>query len=504
VATWEARNALGMSRTFAIDWLWHLSLELTVFALGVALFFVIFKFLPSRRIVWRTALVAAVFCSLGFEVAKRLYALYVTRFATLDRVASDANIIALFLFLLWVYYTAYLFLLGGEVRRRTIWSACGSRSGCNSAKGRLGDVAGGNPPPSSTNLHNLHRPPYLGMMSTGGPLRQPIPVARSILWSPESAGGGGGAQRPGHIPFPVFLSQSALTAIHEHVATPARPGQGVLGFLLGDLCECPETNVSYLVIDAALRLNQAIYGDRTRDVITRLWDRVQEQLETQQAHLIGWYHTHPPLPLSLSEHDVETHEHYFGEPWQVTLLLGTDPEDPAAGFFRAGPDESWLATPLPFYELLAPESIRPDGKKRSFVTWKNHRAYNPVTPPAAPTLRTPAAKPPSEPRFTPASANPQPSPPPPPAPPPPAPPPPLPRRDDDRHELKFLTAARTCRRPRRPGRRPPATAHAAAASGAPARARTRARRGRADGHGRGGRGSAHMARRVRGPRASGG
>src|SRR5207244_12972552 len=56
-----------------------------------------------------------VFCSLGFEVAKRLYALYVTRFATLDRVASDANVVALFLFLLWVYYTAYLFLLGGEV-----------------------------------------------------------------------------------------------------------------------------------------------------------------------------------------------------------------------------------------------------------------------------------------------------------------------------------------------------------------------------------------------------
>ena len=69
----------------------------------------------TENIVWRTALVAAVFCSLGFEVAKRFYALYVTRFATFDRVASDANIVALFLFLLWVYYTAYLFLLGGEV-----------------------------------------------------------------------------------------------------------------------------------------------------------------------------------------------------------------------------------------------------------------------------------------------------------------------------------------------------------------------------------------------------
>src|SRR6266704_748282 len=270
-------------------------------------------------------------------------------------------------------------------------------------------------------------------MSTG-PLRQPIPVARSILWSP--AGEDGGGQRPGHVPFPVFLAQSALTAIHEHVAAPARPGQGVLGFLLGDLCECPETNVSYLVIDAALRLNQAIYGDRTRDVITRLWDRVQEQLETQHAHLIGWYHTHPPLPLSLTEHDVETHEQYFGEPWQVALVLGTDPEEPAGGFFRAGPDEAWTSTPLPFYELLGPESIRPDGKKRSFVTWKNHRAYNPVTPPASATLRTPAAKPPSEPKFTPAAAKPQPPPPP-----PPPPPAPLASRADDRHELKFLTAA---------------------------------------------------------------
>jgi len=115
VATWEARNADAVGQSFPLDWMWRLSLEMIAFALGVALFFTVFKFLPSRRINWRTALVAAVFCALGFEVAKRLYALYVIRFATLDRVASDANIVALFLFLLWIYYTAYLFLLGGEV-----------------------------------------------------------------------------------------------------------------------------------------------------------------------------------------------------------------------------------------------------------------------------------------------------------------------------------------------------------------------------------------------------
>jgi len=115
LTAWEARNASSVSHSFALDWLWRFGLETTAFALGALLFFLIFKLMPSRRIDWRTALVAAVFCSLGFEVAKRLYALYVTRFATLDRVASDANVVALFLFLLWVYYTAYLFLLGGEV-----------------------------------------------------------------------------------------------------------------------------------------------------------------------------------------------------------------------------------------------------------------------------------------------------------------------------------------------------------------------------------------------------
>jgi membrane protein len=79
------------------------------------LFVVIFKFLPSRRIYWRTSLVASLFCAVAFEVFKRLYALYVARFVTFDRVASDANLIAFLLFILWIYYTAYVFLLGGEV-----------------------------------------------------------------------------------------------------------------------------------------------------------------------------------------------------------------------------------------------------------------------------------------------------------------------------------------------------------------------------------------------------
>ncbi len=111
----EAQSAALLGHSFALDWFWRFSIEVVAFSFSTVLFFLIFKFLPSRRIYWRTAFYAALFCGLAFEIAKRLYALYVTRFARLDSIASDANVVAIFLFILWVYYTAYVFLLGGEV-----------------------------------------------------------------------------------------------------------------------------------------------------------------------------------------------------------------------------------------------------------------------------------------------------------------------------------------------------------------------------------------------------
>ncbi|HKA59136.1 MAG TPA: YihY/virulence factor BrkB family protein [Gemmatimonadales bacterium] len=89
--------------------------QLLPLVFSTLLFFVVFKYLPSRRIYWRTSLVASLFCAVAFEIAKRLYALYVARFVTFDRLASDANLVAFLLFILWIYYTAYVFLLGGEV-----------------------------------------------------------------------------------------------------------------------------------------------------------------------------------------------------------------------------------------------------------------------------------------------------------------------------------------------------------------------------------------------------
>jgi len=79
------------------------------------LFYIVYTVAPSRKMPWDTALVAALFASLGFEIAKRLYGIYLVQFATFDRLISDTNAIALLLFVLWVYATTLVFLAGGEV-----------------------------------------------------------------------------------------------------------------------------------------------------------------------------------------------------------------------------------------------------------------------------------------------------------------------------------------------------------------------------------------------------
>jgi membrane protein len=89
--------------------------EFLAFSFSVSLFYVTYSYASVRRLPWKTALVAATFTAVLFEVAKRLYALYLTNFASLEGLAGDANLGAIVLFILWVYYTSIVFLLGALV-----------------------------------------------------------------------------------------------------------------------------------------------------------------------------------------------------------------------------------------------------------------------------------------------------------------------------------------------------------------------------------------------------
>jgi proteasome lid subunit RPN8/RPN11 len=234
------------------------------------------------------------------------------------------------------------------------------------------------------------------MTARAEPRSQPMPLDRAILWNPPAAPGTTSPGRPStRVPYPIFFQQEAVIALQEHLKSS--PNQAIFGFLIGDLYRDPETGVLYIVIDKTLKLSQAIYGDKTEVVVSRLWDRMQEQLTKANAHLLGWYHSHPGQGGFLTAHDVETHDKYFTEPWHVAVLVAAEAGGVTGRFFRSGQNADWHKAPIAFYELLQPESIKPDGKKRSFITWRNYKAYGPTLTGPKPKAAAPESPPPPPP-----------------------------------------------------------------------------------------------------------
>src|SRR5213595_2255145 len=205
-----------------------------------------------------------------------------------------------------------------------------------------------------------------------------MPMDRAILWNPPAAPGATspGGKSTSRSPYPIFFQQEAVIALQEHLKSS--PTQAIFGFLIGDVYRDPENGALYTIIDKTLKLSQPIYGDKTEVVVSRLWDRMQEQLKKAAGTLLGWYHSHPGQGGYLTAHDVETHEKFFTDPWQVAVLVAAEAGGVTGKFFRASQDGDWHKTPLPFYELLQPDSIKPDGKKRSFITWRNYKPYGPT------------------------------------------------------------------------------------------------------------------------------
>jgi membrane protein len=83
---------------------------------GILLFFfLLYRFGSMRRVRWRAALVASLFAGPAFEIARRLYAFYMTNVAVWNRPMVGSYGTAMLLFILWLYYSALVFLLGGVV-----------------------------------------------------------------------------------------------------------------------------------------------------------------------------------------------------------------------------------------------------------------------------------------------------------------------------------------------------------------------------------------------------
>jgi membrane protein len=107
-------------------------LEVLNFALSVGiittLFALIYKVLPSTTIAWRDVWVGALFTSLLFTLGKSLIGLYLGRSAVGSAFGAAGSLVLL---LLWIYYSAQIFLFGAEFTK-CYAHRCGSRSAASS------------------------------------------------------------------------------------------------------------------------------------------------------------------------------------------------------------------------------------------------------------------------------------------------------------------------------------------------------------------------------------
>lgn len=87
--------------------------RLIAFLFLVATFFALYKYLPNRRIRVQQALVGSLTTAFLFEAARNLWTAYTTSFDPGS--FYTGTIYALISLVFWVYYSALIFIIGGEV-----------------------------------------------------------------------------------------------------------------------------------------------------------------------------------------------------------------------------------------------------------------------------------------------------------------------------------------------------------------------------------------------------
>ena len=81
------------------------------FVLSTGLFAMIYKIIPRATIAWRDVWIGAAVTALLFEIGKLLIGLYLGKSGVTSGFGAAGSLVVL---LVWVYYSAQIFLLGAE------------------------------------------------------------------------------------------------------------------------------------------------------------------------------------------------------------------------------------------------------------------------------------------------------------------------------------------------------------------------------------------------------
>ena len=200
-----------------------------------------------------------------------------------------------------------------------------------------------------------------------------MPIAASILWKPID----GAAEADAGLP-PIFITQRALAAVHDHCAATRA---ACFGLLIGDVVNSPETGAPYVVVESTIRLPGSPDED-AKTVLVQGWVVAQDVLRKSGHLLVGWYRGGGG-EAALSPAEADAHRAFFVQPWQLAVVVGSG-DTTVGGVLRRSEGSGWAQECLPFYELVDPASFRPDGSKPTCLRWDNYRTEETaLVPPAA-------------------------------------------------------------------------------------------------------------------------
>ena len=91
-------------------WLWLN--RLVAFAALVLVFVLVFRFLPNAQVPWRAIWIGSTVTALLFVVGSWLFGIYISNVAVASAYGAAGSLVVL---LLWVYFSAQIVLLGGEL-----------------------------------------------------------------------------------------------------------------------------------------------------------------------------------------------------------------------------------------------------------------------------------------------------------------------------------------------------------------------------------------------------
>jgi proteasome lid subunit RPN8/RPN11 len=195
---------------------------------------------------------------------------------------------------------------------------------------------------------------------------RPFPDDHAILWAPVE-----GLTRSMELAQPaIVITQGALREVIRHLSSA--PDQELLGFLIGEQCECPKTKRRFLFITGTLRTGHTIAEDEPVQIPDAEWLGQQLEVRRRRSTLLGWYHSAPFLSPSPSALDMESHRARFTEPWQCGLVVATEGNEPAGGFFRVHPNPAEGGAYVPFFEQVDEEGILEGGRLRTLIDWASY------------------------------------------------------------------------------------------------------------------------------------